>query len=209
MSIYIRDGGTFNFQTNSKINLANSSGDCDDNATHFFIYGEDGANFNASGANDQVRICGNQIVSGVGCNTDIDDVPIFCDDIIENSFRLAIGDGEVIGANTPLPITLVSFSAKIAGSSVKLFWATASEYINDRFEVLRSLDGREFEKIGEVKGSGTTSILTRYEYKDERPFKGVSYYRLKQIDTDGTFEYLPVVAVNTESTAEIKGIYPK
>jgi hypothetical protein len=118
------------------------------------------------------------------------------------------GGGNVGGGNNPLPVTLVSFSAKIAGSNVKLFWATASEYNNDKFEVLRSKDGREFEKIGEVKGSGTTSILTRYEYTDERPFKGVSYYRLKQIDTDGAFEYLPVVAVNTESTAEIKGIYP-
>lgn len=99
-------------------------------------------------------------------------------------------------ALNPLPVDLVSFEANLANEEVVLTWQTASELNNDRFEIERSLDGETFEYIGVVAGNGTQNIVADYQFVDQSPTRGVSFYRLKQVDFDGAFEYSQVISVN-------------
>lgn len=95
----------------------------------------------------------------------------------------------------PLPVVLLSFEAKRAAAAVVCTWATASEQYNDHFVVERSLDGTSFEALGQVAGQGTSTAAHTYTYKDARPVASVAYYRLRQVDADGTATFSPVVAV--------------
>lgn len=104
--------------------------------------------------------------------------------------------------NNPLPVTLVSFTASVKENGIALDWATASEYNNDYFEVQRSEDGVTFETIGRVEGNGTSQIRHDYQLMDAEPLIGTNYYRLKQVDIDGAFEYSNVVSANFAQIAE-------
>jgi hypothetical protein len=101
----------------------------------------------------------------------------------------------------PLPVELVYFTASVRNNQAHLEWLTASELDNDRFEVERSGDARRFEKIGEVKGKGTTSLESKYQFTDRTPVEGTVYYRLKQVDFDGQFAYSSVIAVTAKGLA--------
>ncbi len=101
-----------------------------------------------------------------------------------------------------LPIKLVQFDAKVAGSGVGVTWTTAEEKNNDFFSIERSEDGQNFEKIEEIDGAGNSSQILRYKTMDNQPLTGISYYRLKQTDFDGKFSYSPLRAVN-RGTASI------
>ncbi|MCX2741408.1 T9SS type A sorting domain-containing protein [Pontibacter anaerobius] len=99
------------------------------------------------------------------------------------------------GEITPLPVELSRFEGKAAQSGVSLEWETASEQNNSHFEVERSTDGKAFEHLGKVAGNGNSSVALSYKYFDKHPFPGLNYYRLKQVDFDGRYEYSKVVAV--------------
>jgi hypothetical protein len=105
-----------------------------------------------------------------------------------------------ISANNPLPVDLVDFTGKEEGNTIRLQWTTASEINNDRFEIHRSYNGLDFEKIGEVTGAGDSKEPLHYGFVDMRPFIGKNYYRLRQVDFDGQFEYSKVILVNFESS---------
>lgn len=91
-----------------------------------------------------------------------------------------------------LPIQLMTFSATLVADGVKLSWTTASETQNDYFSIERSGDGTDFKPIGEKDGNGTTSQRIYYTFTDQEPLNGNNYYRLKQVDEDGTSTYSPV-----------------
>ncbi|RSK43237.1 T9SS type A sorting domain-containing protein [Hymenobacter perfusus] len=110
-------------------------------------------------------------------------------------------------APSPLPVTLVSFSAKVKGNQVALNWVTASELNNKGFEVQRSRDGRSFETILTREGKGTTSATTTYNEVDKKPLNGLSYYRLKQVDLDGSSSFSSLVTVNFLNSGEVT-MYP-
>lgn len=96
-------------------------------------------------------------------------------------------------SGAPLPVELLRFTATAQDDLIRLDWATASELDNAGFEVQRSMDGIDFTAIGWVDGNGTTSDLSTYRFDDETAEVNIrQYYRLKQVDTDGTFEYSPV-----------------
>lgn len=95
----------------------------------------------------------------------------------------------------PLPVSLTSFVAERLGAGVRLRWSTASEENNERFEVQRSLTGQQFMTLGTVAGQGTTMQPQAYRYLDAQPDAGALYYRLRQIDTDGTSVFSPVLVV--------------
>jgi hypothetical protein len=97
--------------------------------------------------------------------------------------------------NTPLPIELVSFDAKLNGAVVDLDWTTASELNNDYFVVERAGNDLIWEPIMTVVGAGTSNSVLRYSEVDRNPLKGLSYYRLKQVDFDGQFSYSEPVAI--------------
>ncbi|WP_185816807.1 Ig-like domain-containing protein [Hymenobacter metallilatus] len=94
-----------------------------------------------------------------------------------------------VGAS-PLPVTLVSFTATAAGQDAKLAWTTAQEVNNAYFLVERSFDGHSFEVLKQVQGQGTTATATPYALLDAQvaaKAQGrLAYYRLRQVDTDGT-----------------------
>ncbi len=85
-----------------------------------------------------------------------------------------------------LPVSLLSFIGAIQNGNVQLTCQTASELDNDYFLIERSLDGVTFEIIAKVAGQGTTTQLRSYSYEDFRTPMGSSFYRMKQVDFDGT-----------------------
>jgi hypothetical protein len=101
--------------------------------------------------------------------------------------------------NTVLPVGLTSFEGAINDAKVVLSFASANESNNSHFDIERSADGLTFNKIGEVKGAGTSSQDQRYRFLDEAPLKGINYYRLKQVDYDGRFVYSNVIAVRNKN----------
>ncbi|SEJ76637.1 Por secretion system C-terminal sorting domain-containing protein, partial [Dyadobacter sp. SG02] len=105
---------------------------------------------------------------------------------------LVSGD-EVIAA---MPVTLVSFDGKHESNQTKLTWKTTSETNNKGFEIERSADARTFEKIGFVDGSGDTKEDQFYHFTDLNPL-ATGYYRLKQLDYDGQFEYSKITTVKS------------
>jgi len=98
----------------------------------------------------------------------------------------------VFNVTTILPVDLIEFSAVKNEKRAELNWKTAFERNNEAFEVQRSIDKKSFETIGTVTGQGNTEKETAYQYFDESPNAGINYYRLKQLDTDGKFEYSEV-----------------
>jgi len=114
---------------------------------------------------------------------------------------------------TTLPVQLVEFKGIALNEDVKLSWVTASEMNNAGFEVERSIDGMNFKKIAFVKGNINSSIVRNYGLVDEQAFviTGVNklFYRLKQVDLDGSFTYSNAIGVdNKEYTIENVEIYP-
>ena len=113
-------------------------------------------------------------------------------------------DNVIISGNIILPVELVSFSAESNQTGNLLRWATASEINNSHFEIERSQDGQSFTKIGTVAGQGHSNELMQYTYYDKSAFPA-SYYRLKQVDFNGQFEYSSIrMAQGPQSTS----IYP-
>ncbi len=90
---------------------------------------------------------------------------------------------------SPLPVELVEFKA----NKNRLSFITASEKDNAYFIIERSADAKNFSEIGRVKGSGTTVSHKIYQFIDQEQLVGANYYRLKQVDNDGRFEYSKIV----------------
>ncbi|MEM9328436.1 MAG: T9SS type A sorting domain-containing protein, partial [Bacteroidota bacterium] len=101
----------------------------------------------------------------------------------------------VASGDSPLPVELLSFSALRLSNAVRLNWSTATEINNDFFSVQRGVDGASFETLGLVDGQGNSDQQVDYEFLDQRPLSGNSYYRLKQTDFDGSFTYSDVILV--------------
>ncbi|MBW6481728.1 MAG: T9SS type A sorting domain-containing protein [Vicingaceae bacterium] len=119
-------------------------------------------------------------------------------------------DITITGAvNPPLPIELISFDAACAptNGAVDLKWLSATEINNDFYTIERSSDAINFEVVATIKGAGNSNNVNSYFFRDVNPINGTSYYRLKQTDFNGNFEYFNVVVVNCTSKNEIS-LYP-
>lgn len=102
----------------------------------------------------------------------------------------------------PLPVELAAFTARAEpGRGVALHWQTITETNNERFDLLRSADGQRFTIIASRPGAGNSATPRRYAYLDAAPFPGTSYYRLRQVDFDGTAWESAVVSVVTDVPA--------
>jgi len=114
-----------------------------------------------------------------------------------------------ITEGAPLPVELTSFEGKQTGLSNILTWKTASEQNNKGFHIEKSTNGNDWEQISFIDGNGTTTEISNYEFKDNQPFNGENYYRLKQVDFDGKFEYSNIVNITREqSNSQVVNIYP-
>ena len=112
-----------------------------------------------------------------------------------------------VGPPVPVPVELTSFNAVVNGKQVALKWTTATETNNQGFEVERSQKSIvksqiKWEKIGFVKGNGTTSEQKNYTYADKDLAYGNYTYRLKQIDLDGSYNYSKEVEAEIKIIAE-------
>lgn len=105
---------------------------------------------------------------------------------------LRVDDFEVKG-NIILPVELISFDVEPNKDNTLLTWQTASEINNDHFQIEHSTDGRNFNSIGEVDGNGDSFSINDYSFTHDTPANGINYYRLKQVDYDGAFEYSHII----------------
>jgi hypothetical protein len=111
------------------------------------------------------------------------------------------------GCQAPIPVELMSFEGKNKDKTNHLFWSTASERSNAYFDVERSFDGQLFQKIGQIKGSGTTAERRDYAF-DDLSFNGITaYYRLNQVDFDGKSTLSNVISLQNNKENRVK-IFP-
>lgn len=108
--------------------------------------------------------------------------------------------------SSPLPVKLVDFSVRAEGDLAVLSWSTTNEFENRGFEILRSSDARTWTSIGFVEaGEGESN---QYRFVDEMPIRGMSYYRLKQIDLNGREELSHVVSLKLQALKGMLSVYP-
>ncbi|MEM6801557.1 MAG: T9SS type A sorting domain-containing protein [Bacteroidota bacterium] len=103
--------------------------------------------------------------------------------------------------NGAFPVEWTHFAARaVNGRSVELAWGTALEINNDYFQIEKSIDGQVFEQIARVEGAGTSGEKREYFYVDQKYVADKIYYRLKQVDKDGAFEYSKIEEVRLENS---------
>jgi|GEM_PF-2644759 len=95
-----------------------------------------------------------------------------------------------------LPVDLISFDGKLKSDLVSLDWSTASEQNNLHFDIYKSLNGSDFHPIGREEGGGNSQTIIAYNFIDS-DVKALQYYKLKQVDFDGSFKYSDVIAVRS------------
>lgn len=116
-----------------------------------------------------------------------------------------------VGMDVSLPVTLIDFSAKKAGLTSELTWTTKTEMNNAYFVIERSADGSTFtslsDKINSKASNGNSTVSLDYAYTDAVPLKGINYYRLLQVDKDGSKKYSQVVRVSFDEVTGMR-MYP-
>jgi len=109
----------------------------------------------------------------------------------------------------PMPVTLVSFNAAAQGeNSALLQWETSEETNNAGFDIEMGLDPRKFIKVGFVEGNGDSKSARQYRYSVADLSAGTYYFRLKQLDHDGKYEYSQIRALEIKSASNILAVYP-
>ncbi|MDZ4844546.1 MAG: T9SS type A sorting domain-containing protein [Chitinophagales bacterium] len=98
------------------------------------------------------------------------------------------------GGGVPIPIELLDFKAELAAGKVNLNWSTATETNNAYFTIEKS-NGTDFREVAKIDGEGNSSSLKTYAAVDEKPYTGISYYRLKQTDFNGKESYSDIASV--------------
>lgn len=157
--------------------------------------------FTAAGGTDINLTLGNVTSMRILSNTS----PSFLGDAI----AAQAGFDNIAADNVPLPIELISFQGKTSKTGIILNWITASELNNEKFIVEHSTEGKNFESIGVIQGSGTTLAQQKYTFIHENASLGIHYYRLKQLDFDGKFTFSPIISVNfNKNNKTISPIYP-
>jgi hypothetical protein len=121
----------------------------------------------------------------------------------ENRIDLDLTDFE----NSIIPVELSLFNGRNLTDGNFLFWETSSEVDNDIFVIERSDDGKHFEEIDFIVGSGTSFSINKYDYTDQSPSNGLNYYRLKQIDFNGNFTFSKTIVLENRIDEDFN-IYP-
>jgi hypothetical protein len=109
-------------------------------------------------------------------------------------------------SDKPLPVHFVQFDAECSPGGTKLTWTTAKEEDNDYFEVQKSADGNSWSSIGRVNGTGNSNSSKTYHFTDH--LGGAAYYRIKQVDEDGSFAFSTIARTTCGSSAFYVNLYP-
>ena len=115
--------------------------------------------------------------------------------------------GSINFLNT-LPIELVSFEGVLKQRSVALNWTTQSESNNDYFTIEKSKNGSQWHFVDKIDGAGNSSVLVNYSTTDYEPYLGVSYYRLKQTDYNGDYDYSDIITIQNKYDSNEINLYP-
>lgn len=205
VNINILNGGSFTLSGNGTLtgtgNVSLESGAVLAVGGNLNLNGGGGVDLNGG----TVNVYGNLIANGSG-------------DLCGPSGNINVGgsvdpDAVCAGFGGVLPVTFTKFTVVQKDQSELLEWQTASEQNNNLFEIQRSIDGTNFEKIGEhqskADNQGNSNALLDYVYLDSKPVNGFSYYRLKQIDYNNQYKYSQIVSVNFETANNVSFvIYP-
>ena len=132
---------------------------------------------------------------GIGASDDVIGVP-------------SISGTVTITCLNVLPVSLINFRGFLNNQSMSLVWSTATEIDNMGFDIEHSVDGRNWATLGFVSGQGSTIQQQDYSFEHADPKFGVNYYRLKQIDYDGNYEYSPIVVVDNRNANQKFEIFP-
>jgi hypothetical protein len=120
--------------------------------------------------------------------------------------KVALGTVATLAQLTDIvPVEMLTFTASVRNSEVQLLWSTASELNNRGFEIERSVNGiNDFVMIGFVDGKGSSTEINYYSFSDNPQLSGVNqlYYRLKQVDFDGTYSYSNIINVSYDVPAD-------
>ncbi len=135
-------------------------------------------------------------------------VPAITNKVTVGSFTYYNTAWTLTSLTSPLPIELLTFEARPEEKQVDIVWATATEINNQYFTVEKSIDGFEFFEIGTIDGAGNSSEVRNYNLTDPNPTYGISYYRLRQTDYDGTYTFSEVVPVKYNKRASQYSIFP-
>ncbi|MCB0706581.1 MAG: T9SS type A sorting domain-containing protein [Saprospiraceae bacterium] len=114
--------------------------------------------------------------------------------------------GPYHSTTVPVPVELMYFEGELQRDEVLLSWATANEYSNDYFEVEQSLDLVEWTSVDKIHASGNSFETQYYELVDKNPKSGMNYYRLKQVDFDGTKAYSETISINYNPVENGEGV---
>lgn len=115
-----------------------------------------------------------------------------------NDIVVSLGGLNVVSVflnSSELPVTLTAFKAMVQEQSALLTWSASGEVNFSHFEIQRGTDGMQWQRVGEVVAAGRNDAPLVYLYSDDRPLPGLSYYRLKMIDLDGTYAYSNIRSV--------------
>lgn len=171
-------------------------------------------NFNTAtdGVSNTATLGVGQASTASGAYTNIGNSVNTATNVTSNSYNPASGNflALVSTSGNTLPVKWASFTATKNTDASILRWSTASEINNSHFEVQRSADGKSFEAIGKVKGTGNSSKTMSYSFSDkDAATSKTTYYRLKQVDFDGKSEFSRTVSiVNTTAKAGIGNTLP-
>ena len=130
--------------------------------------------------------------------------------IISDGFQSSFSPFALGSSNSgnALPIDLLSFGGECENGRVQLEFVVASQVNNDYFTIERSVDAYKWNEVGVIAGEGNTNTQVTYNWTDDNPFNGVSYYRLAQTDYDGTTKRFDPIAVSCESSVTGYSVYP-
>ncbi len=186
--VYMKNNSGLNVQLNGEINIGGS------------FEGAPNVTLNVDGA---IAVAGDFTLAS-GSITGIGSITV------DGTVDIPDGSDPGTVVNSTLPIELLSFNATFDNNHVVLDWSTASEINNDYFTIERSTDGVNFEILNIVNGAGNSNDILNYETIDNNPLEGTSYYRLKQTDYDGKFEYSSLVSVKNQKKAisQDMNVYP-
>ena len=128
-----------------------------------------------------------------------------------NIFTGGIGDGwaSTYRPQGPLPVTFLYFDARREGTAALLNWKTSQENNSAYFDIERSADAVNYTYIEQINAAGNSQIPLEYYFTDNKPYSGLNYYRLRQVDIDGHFIYTPSRLVRFEDiNAGLVKYYP-
>lgn len=141
-------------------------------------------------------------------NTISDDIlVVFFDE--EGGMYIEVPNDKLYYSAYYTPVELESFTASINNSEIQLLWTTSSELNNRGFEIEKKTNNSDWNKIGFIEGKGTTTETNDYTFYDKNNYTGTAFYRLKQIDFDGTAEYSETISIEIiPNEYELKQNYP-